>query len=143
MLSMGETERLEWIEPNKTIDDLSSLEILELYLFKQISPYLTRITRYFPFSLLWRHRRFHYRFKEITEAHERIIDIASKHGFWFKLFSFEREERYFIIFGQFVPQKKNVSENKLIEYFQKVVVNENIYISKPDSKTVKISLFKN
>lgn len=140
---MGTEENYRWIGPDKKVKDLTDKEIIEINLFKLISPYLTVLTRYFPFSLLWRDRRFHFRFKEITEADDRIIAIASKKGFWFKLFSFEREERFFIIYGQFIPEKKKADEKKLIEHFEKEFENENIYISKPDAKTVKISFLKN
>lgn len=126
---MINTESYKWTGVDKKVDDLTDKEVLEILILKKILPFLTFITRYFPFSLLWRDRRFHFRFKEIAEADDRIISIASKKGFWFKLFSFEREDRFFIIFGQFVPVKKNASEKKLIEYFEKVFEKENIYIS--------------
>lgn len=140
---MSKSESYKWISVDKKVDELTDKEVYLILFLKKATPFLTFITRYFPFSLLCRYRRFHYRFKEITEADDRIIHIASKKGFWFKFLSFEREERLFIIFGKFIPVNNKVNESKLIEYFEEVFEKENIYISKPDADTVKISFLKN
>ncbi|MDO8549460.1 MAG: hypothetical protein Q7S39_04805 [Ignavibacteria bacterium] len=140
---MGDFEQYNWISPDKKVSDLTTKEIVRINLLSIIFPYLTFITRYFPFSLLWQDRRFHYRFKDITEMDDFIIKTGSKKGFWFKLLSFERNENISIIIGKFIPVKKGANEDKLIKHFEKVFAKENTYISKPDPQTVKISFTNN
>jgi hypothetical protein len=113
-----------------------------IYFLKQIIPFLTFITQYFPFSLLWQDRRFHYRFKEVTEADDRIIKIAAKKDFWFQLLSYERDKKFLKIVGKFIPLKKGLQEEEIMRYFEKTLAKEDIYINKLDVETVRISFVR-
>ena len=139
---MEDFEELKWTGKDIKTSDLTNGEIYRIIFFNKFSPFLTFITRYYPFSLLWKDRRFHFKYKEIAEADDRILEIAKKNGFWFKFLYFERNSNLLIIFGKFIPVEKGVKEDKLIENFEKVFEKENVYISKPDTKTVKISFIK-
>lgn len=140
---MDDFEELIWKGKDFKISELSDIEFIRYIIMRLLAPFLTFLTRYYPFSLLWQDRRFHYRYKEVNDADERIITLANKNGFWFKLSSYQRNRNLLIIYGRFIPVKKGVKEYKLIEKFENAFRNEGAYISKPDTKTVKFSFLKN
>lgn len=139
---MDDFEELIWKGKDFKISELSDVELIRYHIMRLLAPFLTLLTRYYPFSLLWQDRRFHYRYKEVNDADERIIVLANKNGFWFKLSSYQRNRNILIIYGRFIPVKKGVNEDKLIEKFENAFKNEGAYISKPDAKTVKFSFIK-
>lgn len=140
---MDDFEELIWKGKDLKLSDLSDIELIRYNILRLIIPYVAFFTRYYPFSLLWRDRKFHYRYKEVNDADERIITLANKNGFWFKFSTFQRNRNILIIYGRFIPVKKGVKEDKLIEKFENAFKNEGAYISKPDAKTVKFSFIKN
>jgi len=139
---MNESKSYTWKSPDKKVSELSDKEILIIYIFKRIDPYLTSLTRFFPFSLLWQDRRFHYKHKRITDADDLIIKIAGEKGFWFKLFSYDEDGRSLNIIGKFVPLKKDSNKDILFEYFRKKMENEDFYINDLEDGRVKISLIQ-
>ncbi len=136
---MNESKSYTWKSPDKKVSELSDKEILIIYIFKRIDPYLTSLTRFFPFSLLWQDRRFHYKHKRITDADDLIIKIAGEKGFWFKLFSYDEDGRSLNIIGKFVPLKKDSNKDILFEYFRKKMEDEDFYINNLADGRVKIS----
>lgn len=134
---MSYFEQYTWGSEDKRTDELSDKEILWIYFLKKITPFLTFITRFFPFSLLWRDRRFHYRFKEVVEADDLIMKIASKKRFWFKILSFEREEKFLRIVGKFTPLRKGAKKGKLMEHFEKIFADEGVYVQRRNDNTVQ------
>jgi len=131
--------KFDWKSKDKKISELTNVEILEIYFFKKISPFLTFITKYFPFSLFWRDRRFHYKYKDVVEMDDLIVKIATEKKFWFKFLSFEKYNGLLIIIGKFIPVKKSLKEDVLIRHFESYFADKNIYISKHDKETVKFS----
>ena len=128
--------------PYKKVSELSNKEIAIIYIFKKISPYLTILTRFFPFSLLWQDRRFHYRHKKITDADDLIIKIAGEKDFWFKLFSYSEDDRFLNIVGKFVPNKKGSDKESLFQHFREKMKDEDFYINDLEDGRVKISLIQ-
>ncbi len=137
---MNESKSYTWKAPDKKVSELSDKEIVMIYFFKKINPYLTKITRFFPFSLLWQDRRFHYKHKRTTEADDLIIKIAGEKGFWFKLFSYDEDGRFLNIIGKFVPLKKDSNKDALFQYFREKMEDEDFYINDLPDGRVKISL---
>ena|SRR3989344_8149038 len=140
---MDDFEELIWKGKDLKLSELSDIELIRYSIMRLLAPFLTFLTRYYPFSLFWQDRRFHHRYKEVNDADERIITFANKNGFWFKFSTFQRNRNVLIIYGRFIPVKKGVKENKLIEKFENVFKNEGAYISKPDTKNVKFTFLKN
>lgn len=132
--------KFDWKSKDKKINELTSKEILVIYFLKKISPFLTFITHYFPFSLFWQDRRFHYRFKDVVEMDDLIVKITSEQGFWFKFLTFEKYRKLLIIMGKFIPLKKNLKKDDLIKHFESIFAKKNIYISKQDKDIVKFSI---
>ena len=122
--------------------ELSDKEIVVIYILKKINPYLTSLTRFFPFSLLWKDRRFHYKHKQITDADDLIIKIAGEKGFWFKLFSYDEDDRFLNIVGKFVPLKKDSNKETLFQYMRAKMENEDFFINDLEDGKVKISLIQ-
>lgn len=139
---MDNSEKYYWKGKDKKVSELSDKEVIKIYFFKKVGPFLTFITRYFPFSLLWQDRRFHNKFKEVNEMDDLIVETASKKGFWFKFLSFERDSKFLTIIGKFIPEKKGIKEGDLIKYLEKVFASRNIYISKQDTETVKFLIVR-
>ncbi len=139
---MNKDKSYTWNAPDKEVSQLSSKEIVIIYILKKISPYLTTLTRFFPFSLLWQDRRFHYKHKKIADADDLIIKIAGEKDFWFKLFSYDEDDRFLNIIGKFIPLKKDSSKDKLFQYFRKKMENEDFYINDLEDGRVKISLMQ-
>lgn len=137
---MADFEKFEWIGADKKVAELSNKEILHIYFLKIMSPFLTFITAYFPFSLFWQDRRFHYRFKDVVEMDDLIVKITSEQGFWFKFLTFEKYRELLVIMGKFIPLKKNLKKDDLIKHFESIFTNKNIYISKQDKDIVKFSI---
>lgn len=138
-------EKFFWYRDYRKPKDLTDWDYLFLYLEIKFAPYITRLTRYFPFSFLWRTRRFHYKFKEVNGAVDRIREIADTKGFWFNLFFYERDDRFLILYGQFDPKKKKVGDiNELFAQFQKLYENENSYITPlEEERTAKFVFVRN
>lgn len=134
---MSYPEKYTWGSEDIKIAKLSAKEILWISFLTKATPFLTFITRFFPFSLLWRDRRFHYRFKEVVEADDLIMKIASKKRFWFKILSFEREEKFLRIIGKFTPLKKVAKKEKLMEHLKKTFADEDVYIQNRNDNTVQ------
>ncbi len=139
---MNESKSYNWKGLDKKVSQLSNKEIAIIYILKKINPYLTSLTRFFPFSLLWKDRRFHYKHKKITDADDLIIKIAGEKDFWFKLFSYDEDDRFLNIIGKFVPLKKDSNKYKLFQYFRKKMEKEDFYINDLDDGRVKISLIQ-
>lgn len=129
-----------WKGKDKKISELTDTEILEIYFIRKISPFLTLITKYFPFSLLWQDRRFHYRFKDVVEMDDLITKTCSEKGFWFKFLTFERYNKLLVIVGKFIPIKEKLKKDDLIQHLKSVFSNRNIYISEQDKGTIKFSI---
>ena len=136
---MNKDKSYTWTAPDKKVSELSDKEVLIIYALKKINPYLTTLTRFFPFSLLWQDRRFHYKHKKITDADDLIIKIAGEKGFWFKLFSYNEDDRLLNIIGKFVPLKKDSNKEKLFQHFRKKMEDEDFYINDLEDGSVKIS----
>lgn len=139
---MNKTKSYTWESPDKKVSKLSDKEIVIIYILKKIGPYLTNITRFFPFSLLWQNRRFHYKHKKTTDADNLIIKLAGEKDFWFKLFSYDEDDHFLNIIGKFVPLKKDSNKDKLFQYFRKKTEKEGFYINDLEDGKVKISLMK-
>lgn len=129
-----------WEGADKKSSDLSDKEIIEIYFLKKVSPYLTFLTGFFPFSLLWQDRRFHYKHRRATEADDLIIKMAGEKDFWFKLFSYDEDNLFLNVIGKFTPLKKGASKDKLIEYFRVKMEKEDFYINELENGNIKISL---
>lgn len=132
--------KFEWKNKDKKISELTTGEIIEINLLKLILPYLTFLTRYFPFSLLWQDRRFHHKYQDVVKMDELIVKIAREKEFWFRFLSFERYDKLLVILGKFIPLKKNLKKDDLIRHFEAAFIDKNIYISKQDQETVKFSI---
>jgi len=139
---MDKDKSYTWSSPDKKVSELSDKELVRIYIFKIISPYLTSLTRFFPFSLLWQDRRFHYKHKRITGADDLIIKIAGEKGFWFKLYSYDEDDHFLNITGKFVPLKKDANKDTLFQYFRKKMEDEDFYINDLPEGRVKISLIQ-
>lgn len=135
-------EKYNWQGVDRRVSELTNKEVLEIYIFKQIAPFLTFITKYFPFSLLWQDRRFHHKFKEVSEKDDLIIVTAKQKNFWFKFLYFESDEKFLRLIGKFIPLKEGLKEEELLRYFEKTFSNEDIYINKLDDETFKISFVR-
>src|ERR1700682_6514570 len=110
-MDKNESKSYTWKAPDKKVSELSDKEIIILNILKMINPYLTILTRFFPFSLLWQDRRFHYTHKRTTDADDLIIKIAGEKGFWFKIFSYNVDDHFLNIIGEFVPLKKDSNKD--------------------------------
>ena len=139
---MNEDKSYTWKRLDKEVSKLSDKEIVIIYILKKISPYLTNLTRFFPFSLLWQDRRFHYKHKKVLDADDLIIKIAGEKDFWFKLFSYDEDDRFLNIIGKFIPLKKDSNKDKLFQHFRKKMENEDFYINSLEDGRVKISLMQ-
>ena len=139
---MNEDKSYTWKRLDKEVSKLSDKEIVIIYILKKISPYLTNLTRFFPFSLLWQDRRFHYKHKKVADVDDLIIRIATEKGFWFKIFSYNENNSFLNITGKFVPLKKDADKDKLLRYLRKKIKKEDLYINELDEGTVKISLMQ-
>jgi len=139
---MSEAKSYTWKGPDKKVSKLSDKEIVIIHILKKISPYLTILTRFFPFSLLWQDRRFHYKHKKVVDADDLIIKIATEKDFWFKIFSYDEDGRFLNIIGKFVPLKKDSNKDILFQYFRKKMGNGDFYINDLEDGRVKISLIQ-
>jgi len=139
---MNKDKSYTWNSPDKKVSQLSDKEIVIIYIFKKIGPYLSTLTRFFPFSLLWQDRRFHYKHKRITDADDLIIKIAGEKGFWFKLFSYDEDDHFLNITGKFVPEKKGSNKEELFQYFREKMEDKDFYINDLQDGRVKISLIQ-
>ena len=139
---MNDSNSYKWKGIDKKIDELSDKEIVIIYILKKISPYLTSLTRFFPFSLFWQDRRFHYKHKKIVEADDLIIKIAGEKDFWFKLMSYDEDKKFLNVIGKFVPLTKNSDLDKLLHYFRYKMEKEDFYINTMENGSVKISLIR-
>ena len=139
---MNEDKSYTWKGLDKKVSELSDKEVVIIYIFKKIRPYLTNLTRFFPFSLLWQDRRFHYKHKKVLDADDLIIKIAGEKDFWFKLFSYDEDDCFLNIIGKFIPLKKDSNEDELFEHFRKKMENEDFYINSLEDGRVKISLMQ-
>lgn len=139
---MSREKNFVWISPDKKVSELTSKEIVIIYIFKKISPYLTKITRFFPFSLLWQDRRFHYKHKRTTEADDLTIKIAGEKGFWFTLFSYDADDRSLNIIGKFTPLRKGARKDTLFRHFREKMEKEEFYINELADGSVKLSFIQ-
>jgi hypothetical protein len=139
---MKEDKSFKWKSKDINVSKLSNEEIWKIFILNKISPYLTKLTKYPPFSLLWQDRRFHYKHKKTTEADDLIIKIAGEKGFWFKLFSYDEDELYINIVGKFQPLKTASSKDELYEYLRKSTENLGFYINDFEDGKVKISIIQ-
>ena len=136
---MNKDKSYTWIGPDKKVSELSDKEVLIIYALKKICPFLTTLTKFFPFSLLWQDRRFHYKHKKVTDADDLIIKIAGEKGFWFKLFSYDEDDRFLNITGKFVHIEKGSNKEKLFQHFREKMKDEDFYINDLEDGNVKIS----
>lgn len=139
---MIEPKSYKWKGVDIKVKDLTSQKVLEIYFFKITSPLITKLTRYFPFSLLWQDKRFHYKHKRVTEADDLIIKIAKENGFWFKLLSYDEDDQFLNLYGKFTELKKNLNRSKVLQIYRDKMNNENFYINSIQNGKVKISLMK-
>lgn len=136
---MNEDNSYTWKSPDKKVSELSDKEIVKINIFKMISPYLTNLTRFFPFSLLWQDRRFHYKHKKSVDADDLIIKMAGEKDFWFKLFSYNEDDQFLNIIGKFVSFKKGSDKESLFKHFREKMKDEDFYINDLEDGRVKIS----
>lgn len=136
---MNEDKSYTWESPDKKVSELTDKEVFIIYVLKKISPYLTTLTRFFPFSLLWQDRRFHYKHKKIVDADDLIIKIAGEKDFWFKLFSYNEDNNFLSVTGKFVPLKKRSNKDGLFQYFREKMKDQDFYINDLSDGKVKIS----
>jgi len=136
---MNEDKSYTWESPDKKASELSDKEVLIIYALKKIGPFLTTLTRFFPFSLLWQDRRFHYKHKKITDADDLIIKIAGEKGFWFKLFSYNEDNNFLSVTGKFVPLKKGSNKDDLFQHFREKMKDQDFYINDLSDGKVKVS----
>ncbi len=139
---MNKSKSYTWVSPDIKVSELSKKQIFRILLFKEISPLLTALTRFFPFSLLWQDRRFHYMHKKITDADDRIIKIAGEKGFWFKLLFYDEDNLSLHMVGKFVPFKKGADQDTLFQYFRKQFEEEDFYINDLADGSVKLSFLQ-
>lgn len=137
---MNNSNSYKWKGVDKKISQLSDKEILEIFIFKQLSPYITFLTRFFPFSFFWQDRRFHHKHRTIVELDDLIIKTAGEKDFWFKIISYEKDDRFLNVVGKFTPLKKNASKSKLLEYFRLKMTDKDFYINELEDGNIKISL---
>lgn len=137
---MDESKTYYWKGKDKKLKDFTKKELLSYYFFDTISPFLTLITRYFPFSLLWQDRRFHFKHKKMNDTDDLILKIAGEKGFWFKLISYTQDDNFLNVIGRFEPRKENANKNNLFQYFRKKMKDHNFYINDIEDNNVKITL---
>ncbi len=134
---MQDPESYKWIGEDISSKKLSSKEIILYQLFLLITPFLTMLTYFYPFSKIWQGRRFHYNFSEVTSRDEQIIKIANNSLFWFRLIGFERNEKFLIIYGKFVPVSKKAKSDRLFANIHKSFEKEDVYITRLENEEVK------
>lgn len=81
---------------------------------------LTFLTRFFPFSLFYRDRKFHYRFHTYVEYCERIEDSVRKLGKYIRVYSMDFEDAYYFTLNARVYHSlARVSNAKILETIKK------------------------
>lgn len=139
---MNKDKSYTWESPDKKVSELSDKEVFIIYVLKKIGPFLTTLTRFFPFSLFWQDRRFHYKYKKIVEADDLIIKMAGEKGYWFKLFSYNEDDHFLNVIGKFIPLKKDSNKECLFQHFREKIENQDFYINDLSDGKVKISFMQ-
>lgn len=52
------------------------------------------------------------------------MKMAGEKGFWFKLFSYDEDDRFLNIIGKFVPNKKGSDKESLFQHFREKMKDE-------------------
>lgn len=137
---MQQPEKYNWKGKDINTKNLTYGEYYIILLKNKLLPFLTFLTQYYPFSLLWQDRRFHYKFMEFSKVDDFIIKIANKNNHWFKLISCEKSSNFINTTGMFIPSKKGDNNKDMVNYFRESVSDRDIYINELDDDKVSIKI---
>lgn len=137
---MQQDVRYYWKVKDINVKNLSNGEYLIILLKNKLLTFLTFLTRYYPFSLLWQDRRFHYKFMEFSKADDFIIKIANKNHYLFKLLTIEKSSNFISTIGTFVPSKKGYNNTDMVNYFRESVSDRDIFINELEDGKVNIKI---
>ncbi|MFH0936935.1 MAG: hypothetical protein V1808_01425 [Candidatus Daviesbacteria bacterium] len=137
---MQQSVKYYWKGKDIKVRNLSEKEILYILLKNKLLPFLTFLTQYYPFSLLWQDRRFHYKFMEFSKADDFIIKIASKKNYWFKLLACEKNSNFINTTGMFISSKKGNDCKDMVSYFRESVADRDIFINELEDAKVNIKI---
>lgn len=132
--------RYSWKGKDLYAKNLSNWDFLVIFLINKLTPFLMFITKYYPFSLLWQDRRYHYKFKDFTLADDFIIKIVRENNYWFKLLTIEKISNIINIIGLFIPPKKSNNSKNMINYFRERVKDKDIFINELEDGKVNIKI---
>ncbi len=114
-----------------------------IYVFPRLMNFITFLTKYFPFSELWKGHFFHYDNREVAQT----LDLLGYGKFLSqKLFILDHVEkdRYFIrYFGKFNGKKKDKSKDLVMERLQKKFGENNTYLDQETNGTFQIRVPNN
>lgn len=137
---MQQSVRYNWKGKDIKLGSLSDKDYFIILLKNKLLPFLTFLTRYYPFSLLWQDRRFHYKFMEFSKVDDFIIKIANKNNYWFKLFASEKDSNFINTTGMFIPSKKSDDSKDMVNYFRESVADRDIFINELDDGKINIKI---
>lgn len=140
---MDDFEKLYWEEPKKKKVKLTNKEIYKRLFWIHFNavqlPILTFLTRFYPFSLLWRDRCYHYHFKEIEDADRLINKFAAEKNYYLRLNCFERSHQILNLVSTLIPLNKKAKKDELLEHLGKRTEKENIFIHPLENNQIKIT----
>lgn len=137
---MQQSVKYYWKGKDIKVRNLSEKEFLFILLKNKLIPILTFVTRYYPFSLLWEDRSFHYKFMEFSKVDDFIIKIARKKNYWFKLLASEKDSNFINTTGMFVPSKRGRNSSDMVNYFRESVSDRDIFINELEDGKVNIKI---
>ncbi len=122
-------------EPEITFSDMMHLVILIIGML--LISGMQWLTRYYPFSLLFRNKMFHHQYKRVTTASEIVTQQAGLFGMKVSILHIEEDHHFIYVYTQTRVRNKE----KLQKYFDRlteVIGVQSVFVRKPDKSFYKI-----
>jgi hypothetical protein len=103
--------------------------LMIILLLRYTQTVVTRLTKYYPFSLLFQNRIVHYQYRHICEVLDVIYDLPYKTSQYFQVTDYDMDQYFVYVDGQFTTRKREQAIIKLHKKLIKHFGDQNVFIS--------------
>ncbi|OPZ78602.1 MAG: hypothetical protein BWY78_00498 [Alphaproteobacteria bacterium ADurb.Bin438] len=99
---------------------------------------LTKLTKYFPFSLIPDSWYLHYYNRDIAHASDTLIFASFKTNVYFHITSVEKDDNYIFIEGNFYEKYSNKQVNNYLKFIENKYLKGNVSLRKNEDNSIFI-----
>ena len=103
---------------------------------------ITKLTKYFPFSLISNRWYLHYKNSDILCVWDVLSDTLTKTGTYFHVVSAKKDKYFVYMNGEFESKPKEKEINKFISIVEKKFGNGNVFLRLHDDNSYCINVTK-